>query len=66
MTIEEGQASIDQIDVKKQVVAESSRQGDRARSAQPRARRCGICGVVGHNSRTCKVGMGASGQEFSS
>jgi hypothetical protein len=65
MTIEEGQASIDQMDVDTQVVAESSRQGGRARSAQPRARRCGVCGKPGHNARTCKVEVEASGQEYS-
>lgn len=66
MTVEEGQASIDQMDVDKHVVAESSRGGSRARSAQPRGRHCGVCGKTGHNSRTCQVGIQTSGQEFSS
>jgi hypothetical protein len=52
MTVEEGQASIDQLDVDKQVVAESSSRGGPGRSAQPRARHCGVCGKTGHNSRT--------------
>jgi hypothetical protein len=65
MTIDEGQASIDQIEVDSQVVAESSRRGGQGRSSQPRPRRCGICGKTGHNVRTCKAEIEVSGQEHS-
>jgi hypothetical protein len=53
MTVGEDQASIDQMDVDAQVVAESSRRGGQGRLAQPRARHCGVCGKTGHNARTC-------------
>ena len=65
MTVEEGQALIDQMDVNTQIVAESSRRGGRGRSAQPRERRCGVCGKAGHNARTCKIEVEVSGQEYS-
>jgi hypothetical protein len=66
MTVEEGQTSIDQTDVNMQIVAESSRRGGQGRSAQPRERRCGICGKPGHNVRTCKANIPVSGDECSS
>jgi hypothetical protein len=62
MTVEEGQASIDQMDVNTQIVAESSRRGGRGRSAQLRERCCGVCGKPGHNARTCKAEIEVSGQ----
>ena len=65
MTVEEGQASIDQMDVNTQIAAESSRRGGRGRSVQPRERRCSVCGKPGHNARTCKVEVEVSGQEYS-
>jgi hypothetical protein len=65
MTIGEGQASIDQMDVDTQVVAESSRRGGQGRSGQPTQRRCGVCGKPGHNARTCKIEVEVSGQEYS-
>jgi hypothetical protein len=55
MTVEEGQASIDQIEVNTQVVAESLRRRRRGRSVQPSIRHCGVCGKAGHNSRTCQT-----------
>jgi hypothetical protein len=65
MTVGEGQASIDQMDVDKQVVAESSQRGGRGRSAAPVQRRCGVCSKPGHNARTCQVEIELSGQEYS-
>jgi hypothetical protein len=65
MTVGEGQASIDQMDVDMQVVAESLRRGGQGRSGQPTRRRCGICGKPGHNARTCKIEVKVSGQEYS-
>jgi hypothetical protein len=66
MTVEEVQASIDQKDVDMQRVAESSRRGGQGRSAQPRERRCGICGKPRHNVRTCNVDIPACGDERNS
>jgi len=65
MTIEEASQVIDQMDVDTQVVAESSRSGGRRRSVGPGIRRCGVCGETGHNARTCKVDIPASGDEYS-
>jgi hypothetical protein len=65
MTVEEASQVIDQMDVDTQVVAESSRRGGRRRSVGPGVRRCGVCGEAGHNARTCKVDIPASGDEYS-
>jgi hypothetical protein len=64
MAVKEDQASVDQMDVSTQIVAESSRRGGRRRSAQPTQRRCGVCGKPGHNARTCKMEVEVSGQEY--
>ncbi|ENH68901.1 hypothetical protein FOC1_g10000681 [Fusarium oxysporum f. sp. cubense race 1] len=65
MLIQEGQDSIDQMDINTQVLAESSRSGGRGRSVGPGIRRCGICGKTRHNTRTCQVVPEASGNEYS-
>ncbi|OBS15414.1 hypothetical protein FPOA_17526 [Fusarium poae] len=65
MTVEEASQVIDQMDVDTQVVAESLRSGGRRRSVGPGVRRCGVCGETGHNARTCKVDIPASGDEYS-
>ncbi|ENH71379.1 hypothetical protein FOC1_g10000087, partial [Fusarium oxysporum f. sp. cubense race 1] len=52
MLIQEGQDSIDQMDMSTQVLAESSRSGGQGRSGQPKARRCRTCGKTRHNART--------------
>jgi hypothetical protein len=61
MTVEEGQASIDQTDVNIQIATESSMRGGQGESTQPRERRCGVCGKPGYNIRTCKADIPASG-----
>jgi hypothetical protein len=66
LLIQEGQDSIEQIEVSTQVLAESSRSGGRGRSVRPGVRRCGICHKTGHNARTCQVVLEASGDEYSS
>ena len=66
LTIQEGQDSIDQMDVSTQVLAELSRSGGRGRSVGPGVRRCGVCGKTGHNARTCQVVPEVSGEEYSS
>lgn len=60
MTIGNAQDLIDQIDVNTQVVAESSRSGDRERSQGQKPRQCSICGKTGHNARTCQEGVQAT------
>ena len=65
LTIQEGQDSIDQMDVNMQVMAESSRSGSQGSSVRPRVRHCGTCGKTGHNARTCQEGIEASGDEYS-
>jgi hypothetical protein len=66
LLIQEGQGSIDQMDVDVQVVAESSRSGHTRRSVGPGVRRCGVCGKTGRNARTCQVVPEVSGEEYSS
>ena len=65
MTIQEGQDSIDQMDVSTQVLAEASRSGSQRRSRGPRVLHCGTCGKTGHNARTCQEEIEASGNEYS-
>jgi hypothetical protein len=54
ITIENAQGQIDQMDVNRQVVGESSRSGGRGRSEGQKVRHCSICGKAGHNARTCQ------------
>jgi hypothetical protein len=65
ITVEEASQVIDQMDVDTQVVAESSRGSGQGRSVRPGNRRCGVCGKVGHNARTCQVVIETSGEEYS-
>jgi hypothetical protein len=65
ITVEKASQVIDQMDVDKQVVAESSKSGGQGRSAQPGVRRCSICGKGGHNAMTCQVVIETSGEEYS-
>ncbi|KAJ0132721.1 Uncharacterized protein HZ326_24208, partial [Fusarium oxysporum f. sp. albedinis] len=51
LTIEEASQAIDQMDVDRQVAAESSRSGGRGRSEGPRVCHCSKCGKAGHNAR---------------
>jgi hypothetical protein len=54
ITIGNSQSQIDQMDVDRQVVAESSGSGGRGRSEGPKVRHCSKCGKAGHNARTCQ------------
>ena len=65
MTAEKGRQAIDQLHVDAQVAVESSRSGGQGRSARPKERRCGVCGKLGHNIRTCQVVINTSGEEYS-
>jgi hypothetical protein len=60
MTIQEGQDSIDQIDINMQIVGESSRSGGRERSQGPKPRQCSICSKTGYNARTYQEGIQAT------
>jgi hypothetical protein len=65
ITVEEGQALIDQKDIDSQVAAELSRRGSRARSVQLGVRHCSVYGKAGHNSRICQTKIDISGDEYS-
>lgn len=65
MTLEEGRDVIDQMEIDRQVVGELSRNHRRGDTAQPRERRCGMCGETGHNIRTCQAVIETSGDEDS-
>jgi hypothetical protein len=54
MTTEEDRDLIDQVDIDTQVVAELSRSDGQGSSARLRVRRCGTCGIIGHNARICQ------------
>ncbi|KAL2887357.1 hypothetical protein HOO65_050478 [Ceratocystis lukuohia] len=51
-----------QEDVYTQVRSELSRSGSPGSAAAARERRCGRCGKSGHNSRTCQIIAGRSGE----
>jgi hypothetical protein len=55
MTVEQGRAAIDQIDVDTQIVAESSRSGGQGESARPKERRYGACSKTECNVRNCEI-----------
>jgi hypothetical protein len=65
MTVDEGRELINQKDVNAQVVAESSRSSDQGGSARSKESRCGTCGKTGHNTRTCRIVVAMSGEEYS-
>ena len=64
-TAEKGRQAVAQLNVDVQVAVESSRSGGQGRSARPKERRCGVCGKLGHNIRTCQVVINTSGEEYS-
>ena len=60
LSIGEGQDILDQKDVNAQLGEETRASSSRARRAQPREQRCGICGNTGHNARTCEIDIETS------
>lgn len=62
LRIGEAQDLLDQKDVDMQLGEETRTRGGCAMRMQPRERRCGTCGNTGHNARTCKLDVGASGE----
>jgi hypothetical protein len=65
MTVQEASQVIDQMDIDTQVIAEASKSSSQRRSSRPGIRRCGICGTVGHNARTCQAVVETAGEEYS-
>ena len=65
LSIGEGQDLLDQKDVNTQLGDETRASSSRVRRAQPRERRCGICGNTGHNARTCEMDIETSGESDS-
>ena len=55
LSLAEAQALQDQKELDGQIKQEIKAEGGRVRRAEPRQRRCGVCGQIGHNLRTCKV-----------
>ena len=65
LSIGEGQDLLDQKDVNAQLGEETRASRSRAKRAQPREQRCGICGNTGHNARTCEMDVETSGDSDS-
>ena len=55
LSMREAKELIAEKDVSEQLKDETSRSSSRAEGAQVRARHCSVCGVAGHNARTCQV-----------
>jgi len=55
LEVGEGLDLLDQKDVDAQLREATRASSSRARRAQPREQRCGICGNTGHNARTCEI-----------
>jgi len=53
------------MDVDAQVVAEPSISGGQGRPAQPRERRCVVCGKPEQNARTYQTVIETSGKDYS-
>ena len=65
MTIGEGQALQDEKDVEQQVKLENRQSRGRKPRVEMRGRRCGTCGMSGHNARTCQIIVETSNEEGS-
>ena len=62
LEVDEAQDLLDQKDVDTQLGEETRASSSRARRAQPREQRYGICGNTGHNARTCEMDIETSGE----
>ena len=65
MTLEEGQALESSSRVVVDIKQERSTTGGPRQRDETRARRCGVCHNVGHNSRTCQIVVSSSEEEDS-
>lgn len=57
MSQQNAQALQNQIEVSQQIKQEELSEENRRSRIERGARRCGICGVIGHNARTCKANI---------
>jgi hypothetical protein len=65
MTLSEGQLAESRSRIQVVIKQERSSGGGSSQRPETRARRCGVCGNVGHNSRTCQVVVTSSEEEES-
>lgn len=65
LSMQEAEDLIAEKDVGEQLKDETSRRSRRAEGTQVRARHCSVCGVAGHNARTCQVVVVTSEEEDS-
>jgi hypothetical protein len=63
LTQQEAQELQDERDVIQQVEQETKASGGRKPREETHARRCGKCGQVGHNARTCQIVAETSSEE---
>jgi hypothetical protein len=65
LTVKKAREVIDHMNVDGRVEGASSTSGGQGGSARPRERRCGGCGKIGHNARTCQIVVAMSEEEIS-
>ena len=65
LTVREGQDIQRQNEVDAQIQEEMSRKSGRKGRTETKARRCGVCGKTGHNSRTCQIDVETSQEDDS-
>ena len=57
LTVREGQNIQRQSEVDMQIQEEMPQKSGRKGRTETKARRCGVCGKTGHNSRTCQINV---------
>jgi hypothetical protein len=65
MVVAQGQLQRSRLEVVVEIKQERLRNGGGESSAPATRRRCGVCGNVGHNARTCQIDISSSEEEDS-
>jgi DDE superfamily endonuclease len=65
LSFQEAEDLVAENEVDKQIKEETHRSRRRTEGAEPRTRRCGMCGNAGHNARTCQVVVITSEEDIS-
>ena len=63
LSLQEGQSIIDQRDSEQQMRQEMRKSGGQRKRVETKPRRCGRCGNIGHNMRTCQEDVDIPSQE---
>jgi hypothetical protein len=65
LTVQDGQDLQDQRDIAQQIAQETKARSGQKVGIEMHARRCSICGKIGHNACTCQNGVEMSGKDNS-